>query len=193
MKKILFCSLIIFALTASSPAFSESLFSFSGGSFTPKEDFMSEFDTGYTFAATYTRNASDMFAYGIDVAFSQTEATADLYGSEDKVTLSTLGLEALIYIQPKDARVQPYVGIGLGLYGNNITGELNDVEYYDESGSAVGFIGKAGVRLFLDNKFFVGGYAKYYTNDQEFEYYNGDTETKNIGGTCFMFEIGAKL
>jgi hypothetical protein len=193
MKKLLALIAAFCSLGLASPGFSESIFSFSGGTFSPKEDFMSDFDTGTTFAATYVTHASDLFAFGIDIAFSQTEAKDDILGTEYKDTLSTLGLEALIYIQPKDAKVQPYAGIGLGVYGNNVASEINGNEYYDDSGSAFGVVGKAGLRFYLDNKFFIGGYAKYYTNNQDFEETNGNTEELNIGGTCLMFEIGAKL
>ncbi|TWI74097.1 outer membrane protein with beta-barrel domain [Desulfobotulus alkaliphilus] len=154
---------------------------------------MSSFDTGYTVTASYVTAASDLFAYGVDLAFNQTEATGKIGVFEDKVTLSTLGLEALIYIQPKDAKVQPFVGAGIGLYVNNLNAKLNNVEYFDDSGSGFGFVGKAGLRLFLDNKFYIGGYGKYYSNDQDFENYDKSKTTHNLGGTCFVFEIGLKL
>ena len=98
MKKLIILSVALCSVFLTTPGFAESIFSFSGGSFSPEEEFMSEFDTGFTAAISYTTSASDLFAFGLDVAFSQTEAEAETLGIEYKDTLSTLGVEALIYI-----------------------------------------------------------------------------------------------
>ncbi|MGE4520295.1 MAG: outer membrane protein [Desulfobacteraceae bacterium] len=193
MKKTSVITAFIISLIFAVPAFSETIISFSGGSFSPEEDFMSAFDTGYTLAAGCVTSAGDMFALGIEAAFSQTEAEAGIHGNSYKDTLSTFGIEAVFYIQPKDARIQPYAGIGIGVYGNNVTSEINDTEYFDDSGSAFGGVAKAGLRLYLDDKFFIGGYAKYFTNEQDFQLTDGSIKSLNIGGTSLMFEVGAKL
>jgi hypothetical protein len=63
--------------------------------------------------------------------------------------------------------------------------------------SNIGVVAKGGVRAFLNDNFFIGVYAKYFTNQQEIRYFYSSgasyTETYDIGGTSVNGEIGVRF
>jgi outer membrane protein W len=91
-------------------------------------------------------------------------------------------LEWLFYVQPNTWKVQPYIGIGLGEYFNTVTNKWGGATVYDSSGSGIGFVAKGGFRAFVSDNFFIGAYAKYFTNYQDIKYVysNGSTITKRF-------------
>lgn len=193
MKRKIFFYTIILLIFTSHSALSESFISLGGGSFEPNDKIHSDFDSGFNATASYTIQANSFLAYGFDFALNQTKAQEIKEENKNKVTLSTFGIESLLYLQPHNKKIQPFAGIGFGIYGNSIIGELNEKEYHDESGSSMGLVAKAGINFYMDKTFFLSFYGKYYSNSQEFEYQDETREDKNLGGINFIFAMGARL
>lgn len=74
--------------------------------------------------------------------------------------LSTTGLEIGKQIFPA-SRVQPYLGIGTGLYWIKYSETSSGTTLTDESLYTFGIVAKGGVRLFVNDRFMVGVEAAY--------------------------------
>lgn len=105
-----------------------------------------------------------------------------------------------MYIQPNEAKIQPYLAGGGGGYFNNMTiGPY--YTYYDKQRIGYGWVAKAGIRAFIMDYLFIGAYGKYYANNQHVKvalvnsYGNLYTvyRTLNLGGYTICVEFGTKF
>ncbi len=150
------------------------------------DEFDADWENGADLTATYTRLIGNHFAF--EGGYHAYGSTFD-EGAVEGAFVST-GLEAMFLYVPLHGRVMAYVGGGLGLYSNYIEVEVNGTTVLDDEGSAAGAVLKGGVRAHITKRFYVGGFLKAFSNNQEFEYENGDEETINMGGSTVNFELG---
>ena len=94
------------------------LFSIGGGGFFPGGD-LDNFNNGYngTFSAGVTLGR--FMGMGIDISYRESEENKQ-YNYYPTTKISAFGLDYLLYLQPNDSRVQPYVAAGFGLYFNHL-------------------------------------------------------------------------
>lgn len=163
--------------------------SVSYGSFDPGSDYGiingNDWETGndltLSIAAPFTGDTGRYFGMGIDLHFYHTEVVTPL----GVITVNVVGLEPMLYLQNNDARLQPYAGIGIGFYHNTVSDVGPGVAGIDMEEGA-GPLLKGGLRVFPGKKFFLGGYAKLFSNEVE----DSDGSTMDFGGTSYNFELG---
>lgn len=201
-KRIIFVSMVVMSMivfgvvSTSIAADNKFLLSLGGGVFTPGSD-ASDYNQSTNISLSGTWTASDMFALGVDINHNKMDFSQTIFSSQYTSEVETTSLEFLFYIQPNAWKVQPYIALGFGDYFNTVTNKWGGATVYDSSGSGFGVVVKGGVRAFIGDNFFIGAYAKYFTNNQEVKYiyWNGTstTETYDIGGTVVNAEIGFRF
>jgi outer membrane protein W len=193
------------------PKFASFIFSLAGGGFFPEGDY-NGFDTSYNGTLSLGVTLGRFFGASIDIGYEQTDLKRTYYSpygsyssNSTANTVSTFGLDYLFYFQPNQWRVQPYIAAGFGLYFNhvdNLAGLIDNSQNYimeSNSGTGLGVVGKAGIRFFITEHFFLGAYGKYYTNWQELKLsqigygFSEENKTLNLGGAIANFEIGGKF
>jgi hypothetical protein len=155
------------------------------GTFTPGGDYepigKEEWQTGPDFNVAVGLLFHEFLGFEVGMHGYGTEIGNDTAGFE----VSAVGLEFLLTIQPREARFQPFVGLGLGSYSTIITTKL--LGYRDErSYSGSGGVFKAGLRYFVGENFHMGFSVKAFSNNVQDDYGN----TADFGGTAFNFELG---
>jgi hypothetical protein len=101
-----------------------------------------------------------------------------------------------LYIQPNEAKIQPYLAGGVGLYFSDIT--IGPYSNDDHNGEGYGWVVKAGIRAFIQDYLFIGAYGKYYSNNQDVTVVFYDSygtpytvdKTLNLGGYTICVEFG---
>jgi hypothetical protein len=198
--------------------FASGIFSLGGGGFFPGGDLNSDFynstytsfnsgkgfDTGYNVTFSGGATLGRFLGVGIDVSYRQAEQKyitgyAFTYNNQTN-TLRTGGLEYLAYFQPNDWRVQPYIAVGFGSYFNNLD-TWQSMELDNGFGFGYGVVAKAGIRFFITEHFFLGGYAKYFTDWTTYKIYYinnygnsySDNKIIDLGGLVANFELGVKF
>ena len=166
-------------------------FTFALGGYWPYEDLDDEgYKSGGDFDVIYMRALKDWFGFGCGTHF---------YGSQSKRTtadigdgnISAFGLEMMLFVQPNSWQVQPYLGIGPALYYNFLEYEIDtDEDNVDESGVGLGGVLKAGVRVFITERFFSGMSVKAFSNQWNLDVDENRDKTYNIGGSVLAFELG---
>jgi len=189
------------------PKFASFLFSLSGGGFFPMGDY-SGFNNDFDGTLTLGVTLGSLFGFGVDISYEKTDLNASYSNNQTANTVQTVGVEYLFYLEPNHWIVQPYIAAGFGMYFNNLdnlSGLMTDAQEYtlQNGGSGIGFgvVGKAGVRFFIGDHFFLGIYGKYYTDWQSvnIDYigsgysFSGNSQTINLGGVVANFEIGGKF
>ncbi|MGD0275153.1 MAG: outer membrane beta-barrel protein [Syntrophales bacterium] len=173
------------------------LFSVGAGAFTPQGD-IDNFDTGGNVTLSGIVAFARYFGIGVDVNFNNSHHNeSDI---EDKIDTSSF--EVLLYIQPNESMVQPYLAIGAGSYYNHLREKayIVGVDYTvtDEDGVGYGLVGKAGVRAFINDNLYVGLFGKLFSNNQDTDrlyVVSNHTvgETINLGGYVICGEIGFRF
>jgi hypothetical protein len=184
---VLFCAAAL-ALSAP-PAYADHNFvSVSAGAFFPGDEFEGDWDTGIDVALSYAVFWEGLLGVGADLHLYETELSERFERGE----VTTFGMEGLFYLHRDFGGLQPYVGAGVGLYINDIFLDTATMKF-DDSGSALGLVGKAGLRWFPKERFSVGAYGKYFSNKQRINRVVGDDFTIDYGGTIVSFEVGYRF
>ncbi|MCG6909483.1 MAG: outer membrane beta-barrel protein [Deltaproteobacteria bacterium] len=166
-------------------------FTFSIGGYWPHADLEGEgYKSGGNFAATYMRAFHDWFGFGCGThtyVSQSKKKTADI-GDGD---FSAMGIEMMLFAQPNHWRIQPYIGLGPALYFNFIAYE-DDTDHDDveESGAGFGGVLKAGVRVFVTDRFFSGMSVKFFSNRWNLDIDENRDKTYDFGGGVLAFELG---
>lgn len=158
-------------------------------------------DAGYlggpNITLSYVRLFENYFGFEIDLNRYSAEYEGRILGHSYREDLTTTSIEFLFLVRPNDEELpdlQPYVGIGLGSYVNEFSYDWEGQSAWSDSRMGAGFVAKAGLRLFLTDRMYIGGSAKYFTNNQEVYvidvYGNRQTETLQIGGCTAYGELG---
>lgn len=154
----------------------DNLVSAYGGLFAPSGDYPTGYDPlGLSLGVSVIR--IDEYA-GFEFGFTG-------YYLDDPSTSSSAlvyGTEFLVHFQKEERYIQPYFALGIGVYVNDVSTVIGNVK---DTGS--GMILKAGVRYFVDDKYFWGVFLKHFSNQVELNYYLSDV---NMGGDCLCFEMG---
>jgi len=164
------------------------LFSVGGGIFTPN-------DKNYTsngkpnLSLSYVEIYGDYFGLGIDIDSYSAERSRLIFGYDYKERHQVIGIDLLYLIQPNKKAIQPYVGMGFGLFTNKLSVKYNGETIHNDSGSALGLVGKVGLRAFLTDYLYVGGAFKYFTNNQKVK----DGGSFELGGTIYTLELGVRF
>ena len=189
--------LVLVAVSPSIAGEKRILLSLGGGVLQPKGD-ASEYNQGsnFTFSA-FIWPADSILGAGIDINRNNVdfETTG---GSAQMSEIETTSLECLLYWQPNMWKIQPYLGLGIGTYSNNVTNKWGSTTLFDNSNqSGFGFVVKGGIRAFIGDTFFIGAYGKFFTNTNDITYHtsSGDKITLkyDIGGTMVSAEIGVRF
>jgi hypothetical protein len=176
------------ALSAA-PSYADHNFaSLSAGAFFPGDEFEGDWDTGIDVGLSYAMFWERLYGVGADLHFYETELSEGFERGE----VTTLGIEGLFYLHHDFGGLQPYVGVGAGVYINDIFLDTATMKF-DDSGSALGLVGKAGLRWFPKGRLSVGAYGKYFSNKQRIERVVGDDFTIDYGGTIVNFEVGYRF
>ncbi|MGD0275833.1 MAG: outer membrane beta-barrel protein [Syntrophales bacterium] len=216
MKKLLLPILILIFCLVSAESYAQGFydqpmrgfFSICGGVFVPKAD-INNYDTGPAVTLSGLTPIDKHFGIGVDLNFNSAKRSSDAsYLPANRV--ETLSLEILVYLQPDfESRIQPYIAVGAGGYDNNttnlaptVTRSQTQTKWDDNNRfGSYGVLAKAGLRILLADNFFIGGFAKYFTNyhtirqiytdqyGQSHEYEN----TYDLGGFIVEFEAGYKF
>lgn len=160
------------------------------GAFDPGSDYDGYFDTGADFSINFIHSFNDFLAIETGVHGYNTEMEDGwywygAYSADAEVRSAGLNLLGRLYKNFNGFRI--YTGLGVGFYQNDIEIKAAGVTFYDESGSAVGVVGKAGFDYILSNGLYFGANVKRFTNKQEFE---GSSEKLDLGGTSYGLTIG---
>lgn len=154
------------------------------GTFTPGSDYESiagnEWENGTDFNLTFIAQLEDLFALGIDLHYASTEVRFP----GGIMTVNITGLEPMLYIQKRNAKLQPYGAIGAGFYFNSVSGVYGPFVGADIK-EGMGIVIKGGARYFLTDKFFLGGSIKYFSDE-----YEEGGETFEFGGSSMNFDLG---
>jgi opacity protein-like surface antigen len=176
-----------FSGTIVAPIDGKNFLSASAGFLKPADDFPGQ-DESPIYSFTYLRYFYKFL--GIDTTLQVYSTAWEEGGLDNRV--ETGGVEFLLTVQPNRARFQPYIGAGIGSYLNNYTIKSNVAELFDETDNAYGVVMKAGFRANLARGLYLGGYVKYFENDQDFDVF-GQRRSLDIGGTAVMAEIGYRF
>ncbi len=154
------------------------------GVFVPGSDYESisenDWENGADFNFSFVAQLEDMVALGMDIHYAHTEDTSPL----SIVIVNIMGLEPMVYIQKRNAKLQPYGAIGVGFYFNTVQGVSGSFVGADIQ-EGIGIVLKGGVRYFVTDKFFLGGHVKYFSDE-----YESEGETFEFGGSAMNFEVG---
>ncbi len=173
-------------------------FSAGYGAFSPDGDLADEdYEGGLNYTFSYVRLFEDYLGFGIDMNRYTCDNGAIILGRRYREELITTGIELLLLMRPKDQGapdLQPYVGIGLGLYENEFSYDWVGQSSWAGSGLGAGFVAKVGIRFFLTNRMYFAVNAKYFTNSQQVQVLdaNGDRQSVDwkIGGRTAGGELG---
>jgi outer membrane protein W len=174
------------------------LLSLGGGVFKPQYD-ASEYDQGKNFTLSLSYWPTDaLLGAGIDLNRNKVEFGQTVLNKSHTSEIETTSIECLIYIQPNIWKIQPYIGFGVGKYENTVINTWGDAILFDDNNqSGFGLVAKGGIRAFLGDRFFIGAYGKYFTNEHNVSYTASDGNTLNlkyrIGGTTVNAEIGVRF
>jgi hypothetical protein len=174
------------------------LLSVGGGVVKPTRD-ASDYNQGSNFTlSVFIWPADSILGAGIDINRNKVDFEKTIIGNTQTGEIETTSFECLLYIQPNTWKIQPYIGLGIGTYSNNVTNKWGNTTIFDDSNrSGFGIIVKGGIRAFIGNTFFIGAYGKYFTNEHNIEYptSSGDKIALkyNIGGTTVNAEIGVRF
>ncbi len=160
------------------------------GAFDPGDDYDGYFDTGTDVSINYIRSFNDFFALetGLHAYGTEMEDGWYWYGvSAADAEVSSVGFEMLGRLYKNFNGFRIYAGLGFGLYHNTLEIKASGVTFYDESGRALGVVGKAGFDYIFNNGLYLGLNAKYFTNEQEFD---GSSEKLDLGGTSYGLTVG---
>lgn len=165
--------------------------SFALGGYAPSDDLDDEgYKSGGDFCFNYMYVITDVIGFGGSVHSYGTESdrvSADI-GDGD---FGSMGLEGLLYVQPIQWRVQPYLALGPALFFNALEYKRDvDDDEIDEDGTGFGFVMELGVRAFITPRFFGGFSLKGFSNRWEVEVAEGRDETYNFGGGVMAFLLG---
>jgi hypothetical protein len=87
--------------------------------------------------------------------------------------------------------VQPYLGIGPAIYFNSLEYDADaDDDGFDESGVGLGGILKAGVRVYITERFFSGLSVKAFSNHWNLDIDEDRDKTYDFGGGVLAFDLG---
>lgn len=197
MKRLHLIILTLAICSLLSPAVAEMKhsISFSVGYVQPNSGDLDHYKSSTDFGISYDYSFNTFFGLMIDG--HRYSVKADNCGSDEiecsRVT--TMGIEPMLVLQYPINKWTPYLAVGSGLYSNDVKTIRYGYDYIDSDGFGYGFVGKAGVRYQLTNRFFLGGFAKGFTNSQKLDSedsYGNSTgsSTKNLGGYTANFEIG---
>lgn len=201
MKKVVFFVLAAVMLLSSS-AYAETKknnIEISAGVFKPGSDYddYGGWDNGRDFTINYIRSLNDFFAVeaGLHVYNTEMEGgwvAGDIWGNWYDLDgeVSTVGFEVLGRLYKKfNEGFRIYGAAGLGLYSNDIEQRVGGYKF-DDSGRAVGFVGKLGFDYIFSNGIYLGLNVKHFINDQEIEFYDGSKDDIDLGGTSYGITVG---
>jgi hypothetical protein len=166
----------------------KNLLSASVGTFSPNDDDLENWNDGSAVDFSYVNSFSRNLAWMFNLAITNTDYDGATYEEE----LTTVGGEMLLLLQSTQNEFQPFIGGGIGIYSNAYEYTESDGSTYQDSGSAVGFVGILGARYFITQKVFIKGQGKIYSNYQEVNYYYG-TKTYNFGGRVLQAGLGFRF
>ena len=196
MKKALMAVVLVLCMAASVQAADPyggkfNSFTFSLGGYWPGGDMDDEgYKSGADFDVIYMRVLQDWFGFGCGTHF---------YGSQSKKTTadigdgsaSAFGIEMLLMVQPNQWQVQPYIGIGPAIYYNYLAYDDDvDDDGVDDSGVGLGGILKAGVRIYITERFFSGLSVKVFSNNWNLDVEENRDKTYDFGGGVLAFDLG---
>ncbi|MDD5711628.1 MAG: outer membrane beta-barrel protein [Smithellaceae bacterium] len=195
MKKLFYIIVVLVLLAGwASPAAAQdgqNLVSLSVGGFHPNEDFnLAGFNNGPDFTLGYVRTIGDYFGAGMELN-SYTSDT-DTNSSGDDYKFISVGLEFLGYLQPNGERFQPYLALGFGAYDNEFKAKHNGFTAWESTGTGFGVLAKAGFRAFITDVFYLGAFAKFFTNEQDVNTPYGE-DTAQMGGATVNIEGGFRF
>ncbi len=129
---------------------------------------------------SFVAQLEDLVAAGIDLHYANTEISHPM----GIMTVNITGFEPMVYIQKRNAKLQPYGAIGVGFYFNSISGVLGPIISADIK-QGMGLVLKGGARYFITDKFFLGGSLKLFSDE-----YEGEGETSDFGGSSMNIDLG---
>ena len=190
-RAIVFALFIVFLLSTPSLAqnygLDKNYGSISVGNFSPNDDDMEDWEDGVSVDFSYVNSFSKNFAAMMNLAIINTS-----YEEQDvEIDLNTVGGEFLGLLQSTETKFHPYIGGGIGIYYNTLSYKDKNLDKTD-TGSAYGFVGVLGARFFINDKLFLKGQAKMYTNNQNIRI-GYETKTYDMGGKVYQVGIGAKF
>ncbi len=154
------------------------------GVFVPGSDYDSingsDWENGADFNLSFVAQLEDLFAAGIDLHYAHTEITA----AGAIMTVNITGIEPMIYIQKRNAKLQPYGAIGVGFYFNSVSDVIGPFVGADIQ-EGIGLVLKGGLRYFVTDHIYLGGHVKYFSDE-----YESEGETFEFGGSAMNFDVG---
>jgi hypothetical protein len=172
--------LVLLAVLALVPALAsparagEAYISVNGGLFEQGSDYRADYDE-MGLAAGLSYIMVNEYA-GFEFGLSGYTSTSDLYDED----ATSLGLEFLVHFHKTDATLQPFFAFGLSRYRTTIEDPNFEVDY-----TGGGAVLKAGARLFMSRRVFVGVYYKKLVNEVDISSYSYD-----LGGDFIFGELG---
>ena len=170
----------------------ETYISINGGGYWPGDGLPEDYDPGLSGGLSYILvNEYAGFEFGLNGY----TASSNLYDED----MAALGGEMLVHFHATDSVFRPFIAFGLGKYRSAFDFKDTDVlntpvtKKFDGSGTVL----KAGLRIFMGEKFFIGLYYKHLTNKVDIPpgvfyfghpYFQGGS--RDLGGDMASFEIG---
>lgn len=157
------------------PAGADNLLSLQLGVFSPGGDYPDNLDEGGDFGISYTNISRRL---GFEAGMHGYSIKKDGWSE-----IGVVGAEFLLTFQDPMARLQPYAGIGFGVYSISI----NPASGPEDTRSGKGLVGEAGLRLFLD-EVFAGLQVKAFSNKWDPDIYPGTLQ--DLGGGSVNLMLG---
>jgi opacity protein-like surface antigen len=154
----------------------EITFGLTGGMTVPMGDYGDATKSGATGGVFGDYMLSDMFAVGLDAAYSQNKGKDLPAGVDAKVTILQFGAHVKLVPPMKDMPISPYLQVGAGLY-NGKTEVSAGVFSSDTTVNKFGFNVGVGADYKVSPMVGVGLFGAYHNVTDAFEDENGDTKS----------------
>ncbi len=199
-KKFSFILLLTALLTVYSNAY-ENRLSLGAGVFYPNSEDLDGWKDGTNITFGYTRKLSKKFYLQFDLSGHSTDTEIYETGFAGDGKIKTKSIEVLGVFSHQVEKVELYIGIGVGIYKNEITLNLTDGYYkyrFKDDGRGTGGLVKVGIRYTPSESAFIGVFLKAFTNNQDIRFYYIDSyghidsleESYDFGGTVVNLEAG---
>ncbi|WP_457621440.1 hypothetical protein [Persephonella sp.] len=199
--KIIFLIPVLFILTSFQSYGYESRTSISVGTFVPNSEDLDGWEEGTNVTISLSKRVSQSFYLHFDLSGHSTQAEYYGAGITGKGEIQTKGIEVIGVFSHQNNKLELYAGIGLGIYMNTLSLIVTDGYYeytYEDDGRGTGGVIKAGMRYAISPQAFIGGFIKFFGNNQEFRFYEVDSygnvikyeESFDFGGTVVNVEFG---
>lgn len=160
-------------MAAASPSRAENYISAYGGVFLPGGGFSDQYEMGLDGGGSYIMVNEYT---GLELGLHGYTLTAP----DIDIDVTSVGGEVLVHFHKEEVTFQPFIAFGVGWYNTYFTSGSLEEKY-----SGTGTILRAGLRIFMSERFFVALSAKHFANRTDFP-----TGQVDLGGDSFNVEIG---